>query len=232
MKKPVFYIGGSSPALLHAGKELRRLGYTIAADPCPDVTHLLLNIPCREDFSGILAKLPEDVTIIGGNLQKATNVIDLLQDEMYLAENAAITAHCAVKLTLNKLSRCICHCPVLVLGWGRIAHCLAHLAKAMGAEVTIAARKKKDLAMAAALGFDTVCLPCPDAKGYRIIWNTVPSPILEESQCDSSAVLMDLASVKGISGDRVLWERGLPGREAPESSGILIAQTIHRIVKE
>ena len=39
---------------------------------------------------------------------------------------------------------------------------------------------------------------------------------------------MDLASVRGISGDRVIWARGLPNQDAPEESGMLIAKTALR----
>ena len=40
--------------------------------------------------------------------------------------------------------------------------------------------------------------------------------------------ITDLASVKGIAGDNVIWARGLPGKDAPEESGTLIAKTVLR----
>jgi len=34
--------------------------------------------------------------------------------------------------------------------------------------------------------------------------------------------------VKGIEGSHVIWARGLPGKDTPESSGKLIAKTVIR----
>ena len=48
---------------------------------------------------------------------------------------------------------------------------------------------------------------------------------------DPEALLMDLASLRGIEGDRVIWARGLPGKDAPESSGALIAKTVIRLLE-
>ena len=78
------------------------------------------------------------------------------------------------------------------------------------------------------MGFSAVDSEQIDAGKYRLIINTAPALILEERQCRQDAVLIDLASKKGIVGDGVIWARGLPGKHAPESSGILIAQTLLR----
>ena len=49
----------------------------------------------------ILKDLPENLTILGGNLGTLPyRTGDFLKDEYYLAENAAITAHCALKRIL------------------------------------------------------------------------------------------------------------------------------------
>jgi hypothetical protein len=46
----------------------------------------------------------------------------------------------------------------------------------------------------------------------------------------SDCLKIDLASQIGIEGDDVLWARGLPGKDAPESAGWLIARTIERLL--
>ena len=48
---------------------------------------------------------------------------------------------------------------------------------------------------------------------------------------NGNAIKIDLASVPGMNGDDVIIARGLPGKEAPESSGKLIADTILRLVE-
>ena len=43
---------------------------------------------------------------------------------------------------------------------------------------------------------------------------------------------MCLASQQGIEGEDVLIARGLPGKEAPESAGRLIAETVLKLCAE
>lgn len=248
MNNTVFHLSGSTAALRYAEQYLSDRGYTISAEPSHIVTHLLLPVPSF-DSGGIikggghiedtLRLLPEGITVIGGNLLNsglsAKNSIDLLQDPLYLAENAAITADCAIRIAGNNLSVIFDGCPVLVIGWGRIGKCLACKLKAMGADVTIAARKGTDRATALSLGFhvrDTAKLNL-GLSHYRAIFNTVPAPVLEEGQtalCRSDCIKIDLASKQGIFDDAVIWARGLPNRDAPESSGILIAKSVLRII--
>ena len=183
-------------------------------------------------MESILASLPGGLTVIGGNLEHPSLTryprIDLLKDPYYIAENADITAHCALKLALSKLPVTLKGQPVLVIGWGRIGKCLAKLLCAMGAEVAVYARKEADRATLAALGY----LPKQALDGYRIIFNTAPAPVISQEEaalCRSDCLKIDLASEVGIAGDDVLWARGLPGKDAPESSGRLIARTILRL---
>ena len=41
--------------------------------------------------------------------------------------------------------------------------------------------------------------------------------------------MIDLASKLGIEAEDVIWARGLPGKDAPETSGDLIARTVIRL---
>lgn len=224
MKEILFYIPDDSGAMGFAAARLRQWGFPVTALPRPDATHALLAVPTKQ-----IPPLPEDVTVFGGNLPSLPQTcVDLLRNEAYLAENAAITAHCALKIAMDRLPVTLQGCPALVIGWGRIGKCLAPLLKGLGAKVSVAARKEADLAILSATGFDAVETDRIDAKKYRLIINTVPAPVLDGNAAASDAVLMDLASKKGISGEHVLWARGLPGKEAPESSGALIARTVLR----
>ena len=107
----------------------------------------------------------------------------------------------------------------------------------MGADVTVSARKDADRACALSLGFhirDTEKLNFGMSQ-YRAIFNPVPAPVLESAQgtlCRSDCVKIDLASKQGIVADNVIWARGLPNKDAPESSGTLIAKTALRIISE
>ena len=186
------------------------------------MTHILLNVPTKEVD---LSELPAGVTVIGGNLEGSFPKMDLLRDEQYLAENAALTADCALRLLGSHLPVAFRDCPILIIGWGRIGKCLASMLKALGAQVTVAARKPSDLGMLTALGYRTVEIGNIDPMPYRAILNTAPAPVLSPG---GTAVKIDLASRLGLAGDDVIWARGLPGKMLPESSGQLIARGVLR----
>lgn len=238
MNERIFYAAGSSPALETAVKELKTRGITFAQKPTKAVTHLLLPVPCREEVSEILKKLSLDVAVLGGFLDRPElagyRCMDLLRDERYLAANAQITAQCAMSMAGSALPVTWDDCPVLVMGWGRIGKCLARLLKSCGAEVSVAARKERDRAMIAALGMEA---EDPEKlsfllKRYRVIFNTVPYPVLSANQveyCRGDCLKIDLASRPGIAGSDVIAARGLPAKCAPESSGKLIARTVLRL---
>lgn len=247
MNSQIFYAAGQTDALLHAQTKLRELGCVFAPYPDRTVTHLLLDAPAFEpdgtlkgggSFAQISEALSRDAVICGGNLDTdllaGYRTMDLLKDPFYLSENADITAHCAVKIALARLPVTLKGCQVLVIGWGRIGKCLARLLRQMGAIVTVAARKESDRAMILALGYDTVDSSDLEYSllRFRLIYNTVPAPVLSSqalSGCRPDCLKIDLASKPGIEGNDVLWARGLPNKEAPETSGELIARTILRL---
>lgn len=232
LDKRLIYPLGATDAIRFAA---RYLGLPLVDHPTPDATHLLLDVPLRQtDLEKTLSMLPPGITAIGGNLDipalEGYRKLDLLQDAEYLAKNAAITAHCAIKLALPCLDVTPEGCPVLILGWGRIGKCLARLLKGLGAEVTVAARKEADRAMLRALGYRAVEFHelSKILHGFRLIYNTVPEKILSEATTfHTECVKIELASRQGLPG-AVIDGRGLPGKLAPESSGKLIAETILR----
>lgn len=237
MKQPVFCTAGDTAALRNARNFLQKLGYTVSTEPSAAVTHLLLPVPSLEADGTIkggqrledsLKTLPEDVTVLGGNLPiLPCRQVDFLQDEFYLGENAAITAQCTVKL-IQQHRDLISGAAALIIGWGRIGKRLAPMLKELGVDVTVAARKQADLAAASELGYGTIEAATWNAQRYDIIINTAPAPIMDQQEARADALLIDLASVKGIAGDRVIWARGLPNKESPDASGILIAKTALR----
>lgn len=235
----IFYSTGHTDALVYAIRMLHNAGVEFV--PCPDrqVTHLLLPAPSFDteglikgggSLESLLWQLPPDVTVIGGGLSRPElagyQTVDLLQDAAYVAENAAITAYCAMELAAQELPVVWKDCPVLVIGWGRIGKHLARLLERLGAKVTVAARKQTDRALLQSMGYVAQDIADIDTRAHRLIFNTVPEMILPS--CPGSAVKVDLASRLGMGGCDVLWARGLPGKYAPESSGALIAQTVLR----
>jgi hypothetical protein len=241
------YCAGNTAALSYARQNLLQRGYEITPQPAPDVTHLLLPAPSFEADgrirgggipAHILADLPGSITIVGGNLHHPSlygyATMDLLQDSQYVAENAAITADCALRIAREQMGIVWCKCPVLVIGWGRIGKCLASQLRALGANVTVAARKEADRAILRALGYGAENSLALSANHYRVIFNTVPAAVLSKEQCadyDPNCIKIELASQPGMDDPSVISALGLPAKYAPESSGKLIADTFIRLLQ-
>ena len=210
-----FFTYSHSPALRHARKMLEDWGYEFVQD-IRNATHLILPVPTREP----LPDIPEGITVFGGNIDQG---VDLLKDPYYLQENAAITAQCALKYGDIQPGM-----KVLVIGWGRIGKVLAILLKDLGADVTVGLRKEKAWQEAEWAGLRPVWMQQWKAREFDVVYNTVPASVLFSGECREDAVLIDLASTEGIFGKDVIRARGLPGKDAPEESGALIAKTVLR----
>lgn len=236
-KGTVLYVPRSE-AIRHAAEYLKDIGIQTTDNSGPDVTHLLLPVPSFSSGDGylayILSEVPDNVIISGGNLNSALLenylTIDFLQDPWYLAQNAAITADCALEI-LEKNCNSLEQLPALILGWGRIGKSLAQLLRSKGADVTVAARKTEDLATLRALGYrsESIYHVQDQLHRYRVIINTVPVLIFPNIQCHPDTLLIELASKPGMTGKNILTALGLPGKMAPERSGKLIAETFIRL---
>ena len=190
MDNILIYPAGTGDACKYAARYLWEQKVPLVDHPTPEVTHVLLDVPTDlETARQVLPMVPVRVTVIGGmlaNLQTKDNrLVDLLQDEFYLAANAAITADCAIQVAHPLLTGTIADTPTLVIGWGRIGKCLAKLLTALGCPVTVAARKEKDLAMLQSLGYDALNvtdLPQHLSK-FRLMYNTATEAVLSEADC-------------------------------------------------
>lgn len=239
MGSMLIYPAGTTAACGYAAEALEAAGYPVTDHIQPEITHLLLDVP---SFSGgqlrgggsldaLLARLPPNLVIIGGMFQnrlpEGCKAIDLLEDASYLAENAAITADCALRVAGKALPGAFQDSPALVIGWGRIGKCLAKKLQALGCPVTVAARRETDRAMLRALGYQSADTASMDVilPEIRMVFNTAPEPVLgkEQTALCRKGLFIDLASKPGIAAEHVIWARGLPGVYAPEAAGKLIA---------
>ncbi|NLZ39435.1 MAG: dipicolinate synthase subunit DpsA [Firmicutes bacterium] len=146
--------------------------------------------------------------------------------------NAVPTAEGAVETAMREAKITIFGSSILITGFGRCAKYLARILKALGASITIAARKKEDLVEALTFGYQGINLakiPAYAAE-YDFIFNTVPSLVLTEqvlAQLKKDALIFDLASSPGGTdfaaaeklGIRAQLLPGLPGKAAPVSAG-------------
>ena len=138
-----------------------------------------------------------------------------------------------------------------VVGYGRIGSLLAEKLRALGADVTVLARRREVLQHAELRHHKGVLLHCKDGyrgleeipKDCRVIFNTVPNRIFTGDaleQIPRDCLFVDLASAPGgidfvaaeKLGIRAVWATALPGKYSPETAGIMIAETVETILSE
>ena len=240
MNGVLFTAAGRSGSLDFCIRYLQEAGIPFAPQAEDSATHLLLPVPTLDGqghikgdgtLEEVWAKVPA-ATIIGGNLPPLPGrvCIDLLQDEVFICQNAHITAHCAMALAAEHLDTTFRDCRCLILGWGRIGKCLAEVMGRLEARVSVAARNPRDRAILEALGYESMSPGAIDPAAYDLIFNTAPELLLPD--CKGSALKIDLASKPGITGSDVIWARGLPGKMAPAAAGKLMALRILYYIKE
>lgn len=228
-----------SEAVRYAARCLTGIGMQLADKCAPDVTHVLLPVPSftggDEYLAHLLTQLPDDVIISGGNLNspllEGYRCVDFLRDPYYLADNAAITAECAIRILENQLKTELPGKQVLVIGWGRIGKCLCPMLRQKEARVSVAARKTSDLAMIHALGYGSIPIgdTANETKRFDVILNTVPVLLFPQIEAKPECIKMELASKPGMTGANIYDGRGLPGKISPMKSGELIAKTFIRL---
>lgn len=208
------------------------------------------NIPLTSLFS----VLNDNGMVLGGRIDAKTmkifdkysiEAIDYFDREELSVLNAVPTAEGAVQIAMEELATTIFRQKALVTGYGRISKVLVKILVAMGAEVTVTARKYSDLAWAEINGCRTLHTSMLKEKigEFTLVFNTVPAVILNEEilkNAGTETLIIDLASkpggvdfdVAGKLGLKVVWALSLPGKVAPISSGEIIASTVLNILKE
>ena len=202
----------------------------------------------------VIAALWPGSLVVGGRLEEQTvqaalraglHMTDLLRRPDFVVGNAAITAEGAIGLLLRESERSLLGSRCLVLGWGRIGKLLALRLSALGAIVTVAARKQADRAEAEALGLAALDYGALEgiAGEQDFVINTVPARVLTDAALcclPGEALLLELASppggfdalLAGNIGLRVLTAPGLPGKSAPYAAAALLLRTLERIMAE
>lgn len=238
MNNTLILSAGKSLCHSYACEFLARRGYSLINHPAPEVSHVLFDVPTKEDINPIMERIPEAALAIGGFLApekcESYRILNLLADEYYLSANALITAQCAVKIGFSQLPGTYYHKKVLILGHGRIGKHLVNILSALGAEVTIAERSLKSCGFLSSMNIAAISLPLQRSLStdYSIIFNTIPLSVIDESKLPSNTVLIDLASRPGLNSAQTIRALGLPGKLEPRETGLLLANRIHSILKE
>ncbi len=217
----------------------------------------LLNAPLshREvTLEVLLRAIPGGSYVCGGRIddeymalcgELGLRAYDYFKREELAVANAAITAEGAIQIAMEETGIAISKASVLVVGFGRIGKLLSHRLHALGADVTVSARKLSDMAWIEAYGYkpaNTLALE-GILPGFDIIFNTVPARVLGEERLrlvNPSCLCIELASKPGgmdfnaasMLGLKSIWALSLPGRVAPIAAGRIIRDTIYNILRE
>ena len=198
--------------------------------------------------------LQQGQTVCGGNVsgkvretaeRYGVQIEDYFDREEVQVANAVPTAEGAIAQAMEHTERTLHRSRCLVIGYGRIGKVLAHRLSAMGAQVSVSARKHSDLEWIRASGFQTLETGKLDQvlSQMDIVFNTVPALVLNDdllSRLPEDSLVIDLASEPGgvdfeaakKRGCKVIWARGLPGKIAPVTAGEIIRDAIYHILEE
>ena len=217
----------------------------------------MLNAPLAREalpVSDVIAAVEAGTLVCGGAVDQPTQeaavrqgvrLVDYFEREELAVLNAVPTAEGAIQIAMQELPVTISGSRCLVIGNGRIGQALHVRLRGLNADVSVAARKKQDLARIAAAGGRPVRIADLEdvLGGFDVIFNTAPALVLGKPQLRrvrKDALIIDLASRPGgvdfdharQLGLRVNWALSLPGKVAPLTSARIIRDTIINIMEE
>ena len=173
------------------------------------------------------------------------SVIDYMKDEELTVKNAVSTAEGALEIAIKELPVTVHGTKTLVLGYGRVGKATAAAFSALCSEVTVCARRGDALAWAYAEGYGISDMKdiCRAVQNKDIIINTVPALIVDNnvlSFADKKALIIDLSSLPGgvdseaaaNYGLKLIHALSLPGKTAPKTAGVNIADAITGIMRK
>jgi len=182
---------------------------------------------------------------------REVHCIDYFTSELLQRKNALPTVEGAIEIAMRHLPVTLAGTRMAVIGYGRLGELLAYKLVALGACVTVYARREEALARAALYGCDVARIGEDGGTEAfarmdpftRVIFHTVPvclftKEILKELPVHT--LFIDLASAPGgidrtaaeALGIQTVWATSLPGKYAPETAGEIIADTIETILRE
>ena len=270
-RKQIAVIGGDARQAA-AGRALARAGYTVCgAEQVALADYILLPLPLdetRTPLAELLRAAKPGALALGGRLsaqakqiaqEAGVELVDYFAREELTIRNAIPTAEGCLAILLRQRKRTLWGSGVLVTGFGPVGQALGPRLAALGADVTIAARRPAQRALAESLGLRSVPLAAlAESLGLRsvplaalagvapafdTVVNTIPAVVLTEpvlAALRPGSLIVDLASRPGGTdfaaarrlGLTALHALSLPAACAPETAGEFVAQTVCEILRE
>lgn len=259
-KRPgVFAVIGEDARQKAAADYLGEKGFEVCGpEGLPRADWVLLPMPLTADGAALeqlLKKARPGTAAFGGRVSDGAKaaaaaagieLADYLGREELARLNAIPTAEGCIGILLERRVRTLWDAPVLVTGYGPVGQALAVRLTALGAHVTVAARRASQRALARSQGAHWV-IPLEEltaaAPGFDAVVNTIPALVLTRpvlAALRPGSLIVDLASRPGGTdfaaaaalGHTALPALSLPVRCAPESAGEYVANTVLEIIRE
>lgn len=210
-------------------------------------------VPEQKRLNDILNKnMTNGTLVLGGCFSKEQielltrrdiHYLDFMEDKIVTEENAVATAEGVIAELVNHSPYNIDEAKIIVTGYGCCGKAIAHRLKALGARVTVLARRREVRKEAKKDGFYAVdfAFGPEEAMGAAMLVNTVPAPVVTRTiiqELPRDAYILDIASAPGgcdfacakeygIQADLSL---GIPGKYAPKESAYILDRAIERFV--
>ena len=171
-------------------------------------------------------------------------LVPLLDRDDVAIYNSIPTAEGAIMMAIEHTDYTIHSSNVVVTGFGRVGHTIAHKFSGLGANVSVAARSLTDLARISEMNLKAI--PLEELPKHLddcdILINTIPALVITQEAIEklpAHTVIIDLASRPGGTdfefaekrGIKAILAKSLPGVVAPKTAGKILANVIIQILE-
>ena len=227
---------------------LRRFNALATAEEITEISHHL-----RGMIQLLRAAKPGAVAL-GGRLsvqaktiaqEAGVELVDYFARPELTVYNAIPTAEGCIGILLAERTRTLWGTNLLLLGFGPVGQALGARLAALGANVTVCARRAEQRALAESLGLRGAELArlAALAPAFDTVVNTIPAPVLTEpvlAALRPGSLIVDLASKPGGTdfaaaqrlGCKAIHALSLPAACAPDTAGEAVARTVLTILRE
>lgn len=256
--KKCFAVVGGDARQAAAARALARAGYSVGGPEMIAVAdYILLPLPldaARTPLAELLRAARPGTLALGGMLsaeakaiaaEAGVELVDYFAREELTIRNAIPTAEGCIGILLRESTRTLWGANILLLGFGPVGQALGVRLAALGADVTVCARRPEQRALAESLGLRGAELARLGAlaPAFDRVVNTIPAPVLTEPVLTAlrpGSLIVDLASKPGGTdfaaaqrlGLRAIHALSLPAVCAPETAGEAVARTVLAILRE
>ena len=253
-----FAVVGGDARQAAAARALARAGYSVGGPEMIAVAdYILLPLPldaARTPLAELLRAARPGTLALGGMLsveakaiaaEAGVELVDYFAREELTIRNAIPTAEGCIGILLRESTRTLWGANILLLGFGPVGQALGVRLAALGADVTVCARRPEQRALAESLGLRGAELARLGAlaPAFDRVVNTIPALVLTEPVLTAlrpGSLIVDLASKPGGTdfaaaqrlGLRAIHALSLPAVCAPETAGEAVARTVLAILRE